>query len=854
MDVRVLDALGRWKTAGTGGGGSGDVVGPATSTDRAIATWNGTGGDTLRDNANNTIDASGNASDVSEKVTGTAGAGFYEAVAQSSNAAAPAATGWRAFATSVGMLAWAVKNGGDTFVRQFIGALTADRSYTLPDASTTLVGTDVTQTLTGKTLTSPKINSILDTNGNTQLGFTVNASAVNRLDVANSAAGSAPSIAAAGSDADISIRIVPKGAGTAQVGTDVIATLTAAQILTNKTLTAPVIADYTDAQHDHGDADDGGLLPASSIGSGQVAVARGGTGADLSATGPGHLMQASSGANITVTKDNLSAGAAPTVNEDSGDGYGVGSRWYDLVNFKEYVAFDVSVGAAVWIEIINQTAGSTIDAAKIASGTLVHERGGLEANVSAYDGYIRISGGATTNIKSTFNSGAAPTTGDDSGDGFAIGSRWLDTTNNKEYVALNVSVGAAVWVETTGGGGSGIATVKEAGTNVVTSADTLDFKDLNVEDLTGGDAAVYLDWRGNAAGRGSLSSTLAVPTSDITAATTIYYHPWKGSSIPIYDGTRWVKRPFPSAISVAVPSTVFRGFDVFAYWNTTVLALEIVSWAQTTAAITALTAAAPMVATSNSHGLSNGDFVGTSGISATTGTDTARGANGKIWKVAGVTTNTFELQGSDGTSLTAGTDGNWYKIGARTALGTQDGALTKNGDATRLYVLSGMTTATSGQCETSRVSQWLLWNYFNRENVTLRCFDTTNSWTYTTDTDRPANRNTALGVGRVNIFRGLNEGYVRAENIQIVSNSANSYAMGGIGVLSNITNSAAIQGMHASASILPTTCIFNDQIAEGVAFIQRLERARADFGGTATWYGDQGIGNAQSGMEVEFWA
>lgn len=33
------------------------------------------------------------------------------------------------------------------------------RTFTLPDASTTLVGTDTTQTLTGKTLTSPVINS-----------------------------------------------------------------------------------------------------------------------------------------------------------------------------------------------------------------------------------------------------------------------------------------------------------------------------------------------------------------------------------------------------------------------------------------------------------------------------------------------------------------------------------------------------------------------------------------------------------------------------------------------------------------------------------------------------------------------
>lgn len=38
------------------------------------------------------------------------------------------------------------------------------------------------------------------------------------------------------------------------------ATLTGAETLTNKTLTAPVIADFTNAAHDHGDADDGGAI------------------------------------------------------------------------------------------------------------------------------------------------------------------------------------------------------------------------------------------------------------------------------------------------------------------------------------------------------------------------------------------------------------------------------------------------------------------------------------------------------------------------------------------------------------------------------------------------------------------
>jgi len=63
----------------------------------------------------------------------------------------------------------------------------------------------------------------------------------------------------------------------------------------------------------------------------------------------------------------------------------------------------------------------------------------------------------------------APTVNDDSGDGYAIGDRWLDETNDKEYVALDVTVGAAVWVEVGGGGGISIID-----TRAVVMATTLD--------------------------------------------------------------------------------------------------------------------------------------------------------------------------------------------------------------------------------------------------------------------------------------------------------------------------------------------------------------------------------------------
>jgi len=78
--------------------------------------------------------------------------------------------------------------------------------------------TDLTtaQTLTNKTLTSPKIGtSILDTNGNELLKVTATGSAVNELTLENSATGKFPTLKATGGDTDISI--IEEGKGTGSV-------------------------------------------------------------------------------------------------------------------------------------------------------------------------------------------------------------------------------------------------------------------------------------------------------------------------------------------------------------------------------------------------------------------------------------------------------------------------------------------------------------------------------------------------------------------------------------------------------------------------------------------------------------
>ena len=55
--------------------------------------------------------------------------------------------------------------------------------------------------------------------------------------------------------------------------------------------------------------------------------------------------------------NNLQAGAAPTANDDSDDGYTVGSIWYynDII----YVCSDDTVGAAVWVEYSKTTTNTT---------------------------------------------------------------------------------------------------------------------------------------------------------------------------------------------------------------------------------------------------------------------------------------------------------------------------------------------------------------------------------------------------------------------------------------------------------------------------------------------------------------
>ena len=110
-----------------------------------------------------------------------------------------------------------------------------DGSGSITIASTDLSNTSAitlntaTQTLSGKTLTAPKFTDggfIADANGNELILLQTETSAVNELEITNSATSNAVKIATSGDDTNIDLKISPKGSGVVDVDTSRITNVT----------------------------------------------------------------------------------------------------------------------------------------------------------------------------------------------------------------------------------------------------------------------------------------------------------------------------------------------------------------------------------------------------------------------------------------------------------------------------------------------------------------------------------------------------------------------------------------------------------------------------------------------------
>lgn len=96
----------------------------------------------------------------------------------------------------------------------------------------------------------------------------------------------------------------------------------------------------------------GALVEAATLANGQLLIGSTGSApvASTLSQGTGVTITNAAG-SVTIRKtvlDNLSATADPTVNDDSGDGYSVGSLWVNTTTKKSFICVDATLTTAVW--------------------------------------------------------------------------------------------------------------------------------------------------------------------------------------------------------------------------------------------------------------------------------------------------------------------------------------------------------------------------------------------------------------------------------------------------------------------------------------------------------------------------
>jgi hypothetical protein len=89
-------------------------------------------------------------------------------------------------------------------------------------------------------------------------------------------------------------------------------------------------------------------------------------------------------------------------------------------------------------------------------------------------------------------------------------------------------------------------------------------------------------------GRLTTESGVGVSTSDRTSQGTLYFTPYVGNKVALYDGTRWAMHTFTER-SLSLTLTSGNNYDVFLYDNAGTLTLETLIWTNDTARATGLT-------------------------------------------------------------------------------------------------------------------------------------------------------------------------------------------------------------------------------------------------------------------------
>jgi hypothetical protein len=121
-----------------------------------------------------------------------------------------------------------------------------------------------------------------------------------------------------------------------------------------------------------------------------------------------------------------------------------------------------------------------------------------------------------------------------------------------------------------------------ANARAVGAADTATTLDLAPNPRAIGNPAV-------AQGRLTLTTGTPITSGDVSGATSIYYTPFLGNQIALYDGTVWITRTFTEITVSLAATTASTPYDIFVYDSAGTVTAEKVAWTNTTTRATALT-------------------------------------------------------------------------------------------------------------------------------------------------------------------------------------------------------------------------------------------------------------------------
>lgn len=131
-------------------------------------------------------------------------------------------------------------------------------------------------------------------------------------------------------------------------------------------------------------------------------------------------------------------------------------------------------------------------------------------------------------------------------------------------------------------------------------------------------------------GRLTLTSATPVTTADVSAATTLFFTPYQGNRLALYNSTKtaWELLTFSEISIPLVGLTASTPYDVWAYNNSGTAALELTAWTSATARATALALQDGVLVKS---GTATRRYLGTVYIDATGGQTDDTAAKRYLW-------------------------------------------------------------------------------------------------------------------------------------------------------------------------------------------------------------------------------